>query len=72
MKEVAGQASSLAWGHTVARTPSLIKAMMMIIRRRRMMRVIMIIRRTLGGCQAKLMIKHLELIISFISDNDQM
>ena len=35
MKEVAGQTASLTRGHAVARTPSLIEAILMIIRRRR-------------------------------------
>ena len=53
MKEVAGQTASLTRGHTVARTPSLIKAMMIIIIRRRrrvwvIITITMIVRRAWG------------------------
>ena len=43
MKEVAGQTASLTRGDTVARTPSLMKAMMMIIRKRRMMMRVLVL-----------------------------
>ena len=43
MKEVAGQTASLTRGYTVARTPSLIKAMVMKIRREWVIIVVIII-----------------------------
>ena len=64
MKEVAGQTASLTWGHAVARTPSLIKAMLMMIRKRRRREWVIITIIIIGN-------KRHEFIICLLYDKDE-